>query len=188
MGERQRHRRNRPLHVESLESVTLLSGLSAHLTHASHPPAIVSALRAVSTPVAINGTTRGFYTSDSPIPDTGTAYHLVSVGSLRGVGFAVVSGDLHSVGFIAQGHATGTLNVLAARGSLNLTLTGPSQPGFSPLPTEFSYTISSGTGRFHNASGSGTVDITLKPLTHHSPLSGAGRVTLTFHSTPTPTV
>ena len=45
-------------------------------------------------------------------------------------------------------------------------LTGPMQPGFSALPSTFTYTVLSGTGRFQGLHSTGTVQLTLStPVT-----------------------
>jgi hypothetical protein len=180
MGNTARACRNRPLEVEPLESMTLLSGLTMLGAAPVEHPVTVAAASQVR--VELRGTTRGDYTSEARIPDVGTSYTVFSMGRLARFGPAVVTGNLHSLGFISSGHAPGTLRVVLARGTLTLNLTGPTQPGFSPLPSQFSFVITSGTGRFHNAVGSGTVDVTLKPdASSSSPTQGHGRITLVFH-------
>jgi hypothetical protein len=176
MSRTNRNRRNRPLEVEALESMMLLSGLTTMPTMA--PVAMTIPLPII---VGLQGTTRGVYTSSHHNPDTGTSYSVFTAGTFKHYGPGAVTGNLHSVGFMASGHATGTLQVTLPGGTLTLALTGPTQPGFSPLPTQFSFVITKGTGKFHNAVGDpvgkGTVDVTLKPAMH----GGAGQITLVFH-------
>jgi hypothetical protein len=135
--------------------------------------------------VALKGSTRGTYAFESPVPDVGTAYNINTAGKLAGLGHATVSGSLNSIGFIAQGRAGGTLLVTAAGGTLTLKLTGPVQPGFSSLPSTFSYVITKGTGKFHNRFGDpvgkGTVDVILAPAGSSAAISGQGEVKLVFH-------
>jgi hypothetical protein len=185
MRNTRRNRRSRPLEVEPLESMLLLSTLTPlHSAATAAPTALV-----MTTPVVVNlnGTTSGTYTSDQKNPDTGTQYNVTTVGSFAHYGPATVLGTLHSVGFIANGHATGTLRVFLPGGTLTLELTGPTQPGFSHLPSQFTYVITKGTGKFHNAAGDpigrGTVDVTLRPIVHGAN-HGFGLITLKFHSTP----
>jgi hypothetical protein len=98
---------------------------------------------------------------------------------------APLSGSIQSLGFIASGHAGGTLLVTLRGGTLTLKLTGPTQMGFSPLPTKFSYVITAGTGKFHNRVGDpvgkGTVNVVLNPVNTSGAKQGQGTVTLIFH-------
>jgi hypothetical protein len=192
MNEKRRPRtrptRPRALGFETLEAVTLLSGMGARLPII---PAVIAPEPliplATTTPVVFNGTARGFYTSSAGVPDVGTSSNVFASGRLLGLGGSTVNGSLHSTGFIAQGHATGTLTIHAPRGNLTLSLTGPTQPGFSPLPGQFAFKIQGGTGRYAHASGGGTVDVKLSPISSAG-MNGVGLITLTFHSNvPTPT-
>ena len=177
-----KHSRNRRLDVESLESMTLLSGMTAVVGHPL--PAAQISSQAIPLPiiVGLKGTTHGTYTSSS-FPDVGTSYSVSTAGKLSGYGVGTVYGTLHSLGFIASGHASGTLHVVLPGGTLTLKLTGPTQKGFSPLPKQFSFEITKGTGKFHNATGDpvgkGTVNVTIKPGPGAG-LQGHGQVTLTF--------
>ena len=174
--------------VEQLEAVELLTGLTA----ISNPPAAAAApiVSAIPIPiiVGLNGQTHGSYSSQVRIPDTGTIYDLQTTGKFHGYGQATVTGTLHTTGFTATGRAFGTLKVVLPQGTLTLTLTGPTQPGFSPLPNTFSFVISNGTGKFHNKVGDpvgrGTVTVTLVPPLTPSSQHQAGGVTLAFHSVP----
>jgi hypothetical protein len=109
----------------------------------------------------LHGIAVGGYTSTMQIPDTGTAYHLDGQGVFTTLGFATVTGDLHSVGFIAKGQATGTLTLTTAQGTVTLDLTGPTQSSFAPLPEQFTYQITAGTGAYANLQGQGTLDLHL---------------------------
>jgi hypothetical protein len=179
-------RRNTPLEVESLESMTLLSGLAM----VNSPPAAAPVSFVIPIPViaSLDGTTRGFYVSRQKNPDVGTSYDVFTTGNLAHYGPAFVSGSLHSLGNVASGQAKGTLNVFVAGGTLTLKLTGPTQNGLSPLPTKFSFVVTQGTGKFHNAAGEpvgkGTVDVMLTPGAGSSAMIGHGMVTLVFHSSP----
>jgi hypothetical protein len=174
-----RSRRNRPLEVESLESMLLLSTLSVN------SPPVAATTIPIPIIVGLKGSAHGNYTSEQKNPDTGTTYSVFTAGRFEHYGPAVVTGSLQSLGNIASGKATGTLHVIVPGGTLTLTLTGPTQPGLSKLPTEFSFVITKGTGKFHNSVGDpvgkGTVDVTLKPnATGASPAHGHGQVTLVF--------
>jgi len=178
-----RQRRNRPLGFEPLESIRLLSGL----TMAGNGAAEAASTLAFPLPilVALKGVTRGTYTSGSEIPDVGTTYSVHTSGKFARYGAAAVSGSLHSLGFIAQGKAGGSLLVTVAGGTLTLRLTGPAQQGFSALPNRFSYVITKGTGKFHNQVGDpvgkGTVDVIIMPQGSSTARHAQGSVTLVFH-------
>ncbi len=148
-------RRNCPLQVESLESMTLLSSIPAMGLPLG--PALVQ--KQAATPVAFNATTRGLFFTTQSNPDTGTTYHVFTIGRNSGGVLVGVSGDLVTPGFI-RGRTTGTLTVFTARGSLTLDVTGPVQNGPAPLPSTLGYTITGGTGAFaNNHSGSGTIAV-----------------------------
>ena len=178
-----RRRRNQPLSIETLESIRPLSGIpTSGLTEAA-----VAAISTIPLPhlVALKGSTRGTYASESSVPDIGATDTVRTSGKLARLGHAIVSGSLNSTGFIAHGRAGGTLLVTVAGGTLTLELTGPTQPGFSPLPTKFSYVITKGTGKFHDRFGDpvgkGTVDVILNPVNSSAAKTGQGGVTLVFH-------
>ena len=118
-------------------------------------------------------------------PDTGKSYRIATVGSISPLGQTSESAKVQTTGFIASGMATGTMTISSRRGNLTLQLKGPVQPGFAPLPTAMSYTITSGTRTYVGANGSGSIGITL----HQSFLSDKiGLVTLVFRPASTPVV
>jgi hypothetical protein len=107
----------------------------------------------------LHGSGIALYTSRVQVPDTGTTYQLQGVGSFGGVGVVAITGELHGVGFILQGHATGTLTFTNARGSVTLDLTGPTQSSFAPVPQQFQYQVVAGTGAYANLHASGTLQL-----------------------------
>jgi hypothetical protein len=111
--------------------------------------------------IHLHGTLQGQYQTNAPIPDTGTTYVLQGTGHVGGFGHASVTGNMHSLGFIAQGHAQGDLTVKGAGGTITLHLTAVvQQAGFQPLPSAFSYDITGGTGKYAGAHGSGSATLT----------------------------
>jgi hypothetical protein len=186
MRDTHRGRRRRPLLVEPLDARTLLSGLAT----TTLPPVGPPSAQTIPLPiiVALNGTTRGAYSFVTKNPDIGKSYTVATVGKFKTYGEGTVVGTLHTLGNVASGHATGTLTVYLPGGTVTLSLTGPLQKGFSPLPTEFSFVITKGTGKFHNAVGdpvgAGTVTLSLKPIPGSTATAGAGQLTMVFHSKP----
>src|SRR5262249_46736448 len=144
--------------VESYESRSLLSGgiggQAAIMGMVSRGPAHS---------IRLDGTFEGQYQVNVPNPDVGKAYDITGSGHVRGIRRASITGDLHSLGFIAQGNAQGDLTLKGPRGTLRLHLTGPQQAGFQPLPSQFSFTTSGGTGQYRKIHESGTATLVLTP-------------------------
>jgi hypothetical protein len=131
----------------------LLSGASA---------AVEGAVSAMTSQVLhLNGTVKGTYHEQLPNPDIGKSYAFTGSGQVGPLGHSSLTGSVHTLGFIASGHARGILVLSNAHGSVTLDLTGPSQPGFAPIPHAFSYTISDASGRYKGDTGSGEVDLVL---------------------------
>jgi hypothetical protein len=182
MGAKRRGEMKRRPVLEVLESVVLQSTA----TGVAPPAAFVSPpLIPLPMIVSLDGSGRGTYHARQANPDLPTTYSVSTVARFSRYGAAVVTGALQQLGFVASGQATGTLRVILPGGTVTLSLTGPTQPGFSSLPREFQFVVVKGTGRFHNAVGDpvgkGVVDVSLKPSPRPG---GAGVVTLTFHSLP----
>ena len=81
--------------------------------------------------VVLQGLLSGSYSAHT-FPDVGTTYDLSGKGQVRPFGPMDVTGTLHSLGFIQQGHAGGTLTLSDSQGTLTLQLTGPLQRGSPP--------------------------------------------------------
>jgi len=158
--------RKRRLQFEVMESREVLSASLAGASLAS--PVLVS-LPSIPIPppheppvqlVVLQGLLSGSYSAHT-FPDVGTTYDLSGKGQVRPFGPMDVTGTLHSLGFIQQGHAGGTLTLSDSQGTLTLQLTGPLQRGFSPLPNQFAFEITGGTDAFKNATGQGTAFLRL---------------------------
>jgi hypothetical protein len=156
MGDRRR--KIRPV-VEPIESRALLS---AGLAGATTGRALIR--HSPSASIHLNGTLRGQFQVNVSIPDTGKTYVIKGAGHVGGFGQASVSGDMHSLGFIAQGHAKGDITLKTAGGTVTLHLTSlVQQAGFQPLPNVFSFGIIGGTGKYMGAHGIGSATVTLVP-------------------------
>jgi hypothetical protein len=177
-----RHRRQvRRFLVEPLEPRALLSSQSPTAGPATDAAAPTAQVRQAARAVRLDVTLKGVYTLDRGLPDVGSGYQVYTSGQGGVIGMLSVTGTLQSTGSIAQGHATGTLNVAASRGTFTLALTGPAQPGFSALPSEFSYTLTGGTGRYKGVTGTGTATVVLHPSNVPSG-NGQGKAVITLRT------
>jgi hypothetical protein len=121
----------------------------------------LTALTVVNKTVSLHGTLRGHFHSEVGNPDTGRTFSSSGTGFLAGLGRASVAGNLQTTGFIAEGHAQGTLTLTLGKGTITLQLTGMSaQKGFAGLPSTFTYTVTSGTGAYRNVTDHGIATLT----------------------------
>jgi hypothetical protein len=171
--------------VEALEALVPLSGTAGALPGAVAVRQVTPIVSGQGQAISLQGTVRGGYFVSIGIPDTGSTYRIGTVGRIAPLGQTSETAQVHTIGFIASGTATGTMTIRASRGSLTLKLTGPVQPGFSPLPSTLSYTITGGTRAYQNASGSGTIAVTLNQTFGSS---NFGLISLNFHGNPVPVV
>lgn len=170
-----RDRSYRPL-VDSFEQrIALSTGLSltSALTHVAHGIAPRQAHGSTLT-----GSISGRASMSPGIPDVGHDTLLQGEGSVGPLGHVQLSGALHSVGFIAHGHATGALTLTTPAGNVTLQLTGPGQQGFSNLPTTFRYQVIDHNGKLPAVKATGHVQVTVGPVA--SP-QGQGGSSFTIH-------
>jgi hypothetical protein len=150
--------------------------------------AIVAAV-AANNSTSFNGTITGTYIPEPTAADLGAGYALRGKGTVGILGDVTAQGNLMLPGFITSGHANGTLVLTSTStsadksGSVTLQLTGPLENGFGPLPTTLSFTITSGTGAYADASGTGTIAVTFGGSQNPSTLA----FTFVLTSLPTPT-
>jgi hypothetical protein len=162
-----------------LESWVPLSGAAGALHGGLTAAAVAPITKRQESVLALSGTVRGGYIVSSVIPDVGKSYQFGVAGRISPLGQTGDNGQIHTTGFIASGIASGTMTIGAPHGTIKLQLTGPPQPGFTPLPSTMSYTINGGTGAYTKATGSGTIDIT---LTSNVFSYGFGLMTISFHA------
>jgi hypothetical protein len=158
--------RRRSLQLEELGSRLLPSATPLSVTGPVGPAPIVSPISIPPMIVAsdaLSGHGSGHYSYPPMISGMGPQYQLDGTAHLTGLGKVAVSGDLHGVGMIVDGHAGGELTFTNKHGSLTVDLQGPEQPGFSPLPEQFSYHIVSGTGAYADKTGQGSLTLVLTP-------------------------
>jgi len=152
-------KRTRP-QLEVLESMTLLSAFSPALTHPGGPILIAAAATGTTTTVSLNGTLRGDYHVAGRVnADKGLDYVFSGNGSIGALGHlnVHVTGNLHSLGNVATGHAHGLIVLSTPKGSLTLHVTGPEQRGFAKLPDHFAFKITNSSGKYLGDTGTGTV-------------------------------
>jgi len=166
-------RRGLKPNLERFEGRIVCSGLlHSQLANA------LSALTVVKKTVSLHGALRGQLHSEFGIPDDGRTFSLSGSGLVAGIGRASIAGNLQTTGFIAQGHAHGTLTLALEHGRITLELTGSNtQSGFAGLPSNFTYTVTSGTGRYRNVTDHGIAALTNE--------SQQGAFTLTLRSSNT---
>jgi hypothetical protein len=135
--------------------VELLDARELPSVMAAVPAAAPARLAPQSHPVRLAGTVHGTWSSDTPLPDVGSTQTLTGAGTVRPLGKVQAQGTVQTLGFIFMGRATGSFTLTNAQGSVTVHLVGPLQPGFSPAPATFHYSIVKGTGAFAGAVGSG---------------------------------
>ncbi|SIO61842.1 hypothetical protein SAMN05444166_6873 [Singulisphaera sp. GP187] len=162
--------------MDSLEDRLALSTAMASVAQPSgHSPTVLqgveltaSASRSLTAKLTLSGTARGEYTSHQSQPDTGTTFQGTAKGKIAPLGHTSIIGSFLVPGLIQNGKVEGTVTLKSLRGSVTLNITAPGSTMISSLSHHFTYQIVSGTGQYHNAQGSGIVDVTLTPSTSHS--------------------
>ena len=184
MTDEPRGPRDRKPQLELLESMTLLSGLAFLAAIDPSTSAIVQSSQRA--PIALNATTHGTLTTTQKNPDAGKEFQLYTSGPAAALGHVSIDGALLTPGFIAHSQASGSLKVHTRRGELTLSVKEPSQFGFSSLPHSLTYSITSGTGHYQGATGSGRLTITTAAASPTAALSLStnSRVSLVFRSGP----
>jgi hypothetical protein len=109
---------------------------------------------------ALAGHGEGTFTGHSLIVDAGVSYDLQGTADLARLGAVTVSGSVHGLGNILSGHATGTLTFTNDQGSVTVSLLGPLQKFFAPLPTDWHYQVTDATGAFKGLKDQGTLHLT----------------------------
>jgi hypothetical protein len=119
--------------------------------------------------LSLNGKITGTYSPAPVNPVLGYTVVFNGTGTAGALGAVAAHGTIFVPVAVVLGHATGTLTLTsvgasaADSGSVTLSLTGPAETGGGAtlVPTLMSYTISSGTGIYASATGSGTIGIKL---------------------------
>jgi hypothetical protein len=114
----------------------------------------------------LRGTLAGGYLAASLGTGKGSRYDLVGIGNLTGLGEVTVTGDLISTGSAVSSDATGVLTVHDDRGTVRLAVVGPAQGPNAPLPSQFHYTVTAGTGAYTSLHSHGLVNVHLISANH----------------------
>jgi hypothetical protein len=167
--------------MNAMVTVTTISGRHSQHALAGNGSGTYTAsplLAAIDPPVAPPGYATPMHVI---VGDIGEHYDFTGGANLAQLSHVTVSGSVLGLGNVPRGHATGTLIFTNASGSVTIELTGPSQPGFSPLPTQFQYTVVNATGAYQHLHDQGTLSLVLQPSNGSTGLPGSqGAFTLTI--------
>src|SRR2546430_904829 len=111
--------------VEGLESRLPLSGGAGAGAVGAHEVRATQVALAQGLSLPLQGTVRGAYFASSGIPDTGSSYRISGAGRVNPLGQTGDTARIQTTGFIANGRATGTMSIVAPRGTVKLALAGP---------------------------------------------------------------
>lgn len=150
-------RRSASPQLETLESLTLLSG-AAVLAPVLPTPAEIT--------TTLGGTLRGVFLEHQQGTEVIYDYDVKAAGKLTPIGAATITGILEEFPGLADNDPTGSLDLITSKGTLALQMP---QPTMSPegvlIPTSphelvAPYNISGGTGVYQDDTGTGVVDFT----------------------------
>jgi hypothetical protein len=138
-------------------------------------------------PAVLTGTVHGTFFAHRGNARTGVVYNLFASGRIGTVGPTLLAGGFQTVGFAAGGAGGGNIALVpfARPGTVFLRVTelaGPTGPAPAPAQYQFAYATTNRLG----ARASGTLDVTLQPITTNlqgKPVSNPrffGNATLTF--------
>jgi hypothetical protein len=170
--------------LESLESMTLLSGAAATAStlHAHSEVSIATA--APVTTLTLAGTELGsLHVHQS---SSGKTYDITAAGTLTPIGPAITIGIVHMISGITSGPPNGTLQLITKKGTLKLQIPeSVTLPPGLPTPTSTNeivdtYVITKGTGAYKGDTGSGVVEFTFNRATSTGAKSSVGRADITF--------
>ena len=166
------------LRVEELDS-RVLPSMVIPLNSAAAVTVATTVFASPSHPLQGNG--MGQFLGSALTIDGGTSDQLSGKITLNGFGSFSLTGCVLGTGLVAQGRATGELVLQNESGSMTLTLHGPVQSAFSPIPRELVYSITGGSGEFQNANGYGIVNIGFLPAPTAFGLPPRGDITIAIY-------
>jgi hypothetical protein len=147
---------------------------------ALHPVDTIAPVAIVQHAHPLQGPGSGTYQQLPALPDVGTGFNLNGTVNLAGLGTFQVQGEVHGVGFVAWGRATGELVLTSAKGTITLALHGAIQPGFSAIPRELVYSVTGGTGAYSHLTGYGAIGMSLVPAPVPSGHPSSGSIFFRF--------
>ena len=163
--------------LEGLESRQLMSAsVAADLLASSseidlparHTAAVVVTplVKAVKPTTPLTGAfnVAGTYVHPFGNPDAGPLFRLTGSGRKRSLGSFTMAGDLHGIGFVAQGRVRGYVTLKSSQGTIDLRLLGPEQPP-GPLPSTLAFKIVNGSGAYAQAYGKGAILVSASDVT-----------------------
>ncbi len=170
--------------LESLETMTLLSGAAATALSLHDHSEVSVTPTALDSTLTLSGTEQGVFLARRS--RSGKTYDITATGILTPIGSTSASGNLHVVSGISSGPPNGTLNLITGKGTLTLQI--PESVDIpSGLPTATStneivdtYVITRGTGAYQGDTGSGVVEFTFKGVNSAGARSQVGRIDITF--------
>jgi hypothetical protein len=155
--------RNASPQLETMESLTLLSGVAASAlvlpTHAE--------IATKTTTSPLKGTLRGTFHGHQLGSEMIYDYDIKASGKLTPIGAATVTASLQEFPGILENSSSGSLDLITGRGTLTLQMSDLLVlSDQTPLPTSpneiaVTYEISDGTGAYQDDTGIGVVDFTL---------------------------
>lgn len=128
----------------------------------------------------LHGTAMGTYEMPQITIDAGTSFALKGTAKLSSLGSFRVTGNVHGVGMIAFGRATGELVLSNGHGTITIAVHGAVQPAFSQVPSNLVYSVIKGTGDFRHLTGYGSLAIQRTPAPIAFGHAPSGRMTLSF--------
>lgn len=176
-----RDRRQARPRLETMESLTLLSGTAALMPNLSTPAEVAPTTNPLAVGEALRGTARGTFRSqlrsaaevygtttppgtDPPLPVRVDDF--AASGRPTPIGAARITGELRVNTGVSSGPPNGTLQLTTKQGTLTLqTPHSIAEPAGFPAPTSRheivdTYTITGGTGAYDGLTGTGVVEFT----------------------------
>jgi hypothetical protein len=161
-----------------LERKELLSALGAIF----HGPALFGPFATTGgQTIALGGRVTGHFHAKE-IPHAGKFYEFSGSGAIAVLGHVTVTATIDLPGLLISPvtgttpnvNATGKVTYADSRGSVTLSVTGPSQDNAETLPATFLFTVTGATGRFRGDTRSGVLNLGVTPTTSAStrPLPG----------------
>jgi hypothetical protein len=151
-------------------TVTQSSGPAGSLAPIKLITTIDSTAIVAASSLDLDGTITGTYSAAPTAASVGALYILTGTGTAGVLGPVSASGRIQLAPLNTSAPVTGSLTLTSISasaagpgGSVTLTLTGPVEISSGPIPATLGYVITSGTGDFANATGSGTLGVSLGP-------------------------